>query len=93
MKTNELGLTTRVPATPWNQLMTRFREKAELSKYALARKVAFKMQPAQFTRYEAGTQCPSVARFVQAIEACGGVVIVRKGTEEYQVIAEFEGEE
>jgi ribosome-binding protein aMBF1 (putative translation factor) len=90
MKTTDfsaLGLSTRVAVTAWNTLLRRVRDSHELSKYKLAQKVSFKMQPAQITKYEAGAQVPSIERFVSLIEASGGVVIVRRGCIEYQVTA------
>lgn len=86
--TSKLTLPTRVPAVPWNVLMTRIREKAELGKYGLAKRLGFSVQSGQLTKYEDGRQCPSLERFVSAVEACGGVVIIRRGCEEYQVIPE-----
>lgn len=84
----EFKLPTRVTSTPWWTTIRRFREDAGMSRHAMCRRTGFRVQDTSLKKYEEGTQTPSINRFIELIEAAGGVVIVRHGTTEYHVISE-----
>jgi hypothetical protein len=76
----------RVQSTVWNRIITRLR--GDMTKNALCAKTNFRVQGTSLANYESGAMVPSVAKFVEIIEAAGGVVIVRHGSTEYHVTVE-----
>jgi hypothetical protein len=76
---------TRITTTPWNVLLSRFRTMADLTRFGLCRATAHTVQPTAIRLYEEGKRAPNIERFVELIEACGGIVIVRRGVTEYHV--------
>jgi len=81
----DIGLSGRVTSTPWYCALTFVRELAGLTKFAVCRKTGHKVQSTSLKKYEEGEQSPSIERFVELVEACGGVVIVRSGTTEWHI--------
>ena len=81
----EFKLPTRVPTSPWNHVLTRFRDAAEMSRFALCRATKHRVQHTALALYESGERKPSIERFIEMVEATGGVVIVRRGVTEYHL--------
>ena len=66
-------------------VLREFRAWQDLTLLALSAKTGNKVSTGRLSEYENGKMIPRIDRFIDIVEALGGVVVVRRGTKEWRL--------